>query len=148
MAYIRPLKNGNFRADVRMKGIIKNKTFPSRQLAEDWATTLEQNINAIPLMDNVQLLALNDDNIEAMGGNDLFMKLGVDLFSIRNAVKLEVINQLSKKELLQLAPQQIESMGALSYLPRQVSAFAIRLFVKSAESIWLNGRKRITQTKY
>lgn len=113
MAYIRPLKNGNFRADVRMKGIIKNKTFPSRQLAEDWGTTLAQNINAIPLMDNVQLLALNDDNIEAMGGNDLFMKLGVDLFSIRNAVKLEVINQLSKKELLQLAPQQIENMGGV-----------------------------------
>ncbi len=111
MAYIRPLKTGNFRADIRMKGIIKNKTFPSIQLAEDWATALEQNINGIPLMDNVQLLALTDDNIEVMGGNDLFMKLGVDLFSIRNAAKLEVINQLSKKELLQLAPHQIENMG-------------------------------------
>jgi len=25
MVYIRPLANGNFRADVRMKGIVKNK---------------------------------------------------------------------------------------------------------------------------
>ncbi len=34
MAYIRPLANGNFRADVRMKGIVKNKTFPSEKLAQ------------------------------------------------------------------------------------------------------------------
>jgi len=37
MAYIRPLVNGNFRADVRMKGIVKNKTFPTLPLAETWA---------------------------------------------------------------------------------------------------------------
>ncbi|WP_167374426.1 hypothetical protein [Bathymodiolus platifrons methanotrophic gill symbiont] len=46
-----------------------------------------------------------------MGDADLFMQLGVDLFSIRNAAKLEAINQLSKKELLQLSPQEIERMG-------------------------------------
>jgi len=40
MAYILPLKTGNFRADVRMKGIIKNKTFPSILLAEGWANTV------------------------------------------------------------------------------------------------------------
>ena len=37
MAYIRPLANNHFRADVRMKGIVKNKTFPSQILAQAWA---------------------------------------------------------------------------------------------------------------
>ncbi|WP_415879729.1 hypothetical protein [Methylomonas sp. TEB] len=40
MAYIRLLANGNFRADVRMKGIVKNKTFPSEKLAQVWADTV------------------------------------------------------------------------------------------------------------
>jgi hypothetical protein len=72
MIYIRPLKNSNFRADVRMKGIVKNKTFPSRQPADAWATTLEQNINAIPLIDNVQLLALTDDKMSSSDfGNNI-----------------------------------------------------------------------------
>lgn len=34
MAYIPPLSNGKFRADVRMKGIVKNKTFTSKKLAQ------------------------------------------------------------------------------------------------------------------
>ena len=46
-----------------------------------------------------------------MGGEELFKQLGVDLFAIRNQVRLETINDLSKKELLQLSPQEIESMG-------------------------------------
>jgi len=37
MAYFRVLANGRFRADVRMKGITKNKTFPSQSLAQTWA---------------------------------------------------------------------------------------------------------------
>ena len=37
MAYLRVLANGHYRADVRMKGIIKNKTFPSQSLAQIWA---------------------------------------------------------------------------------------------------------------
>ncbi len=37
MAYIRPLANNHFRADVRMKGIVKNKTFPTQKLAKAWA---------------------------------------------------------------------------------------------------------------
>jgi len=111
MAYIRPLKNGNFQATVRLKGIIQYKTLPTKKAATAWTKALEKNIRRIPTLNNDQLIALSDEDVEAMGGNDLFLKLGMDLFNIRNAAKLEVINQLTKKESLQLSPQQIESMG-------------------------------------
>ncbi|MEE9339932.1 MAG: site-specific integrase [Methylococcaceae bacterium] len=111
MAYIRPLKSGKFRADIRMKGIVKNKTFPNKNLAQSWATEFETLIKTIPTLTNAKLMALSDDDILIMGGIDLFNQLGVDIFSIRNASKLEIINQLSKKELLQLTAQQIEAMG-------------------------------------
>ena len=51
MAYIRPLANGHFRADVRMKGILKNKTFPSLSLAQAWVDKIEQSIKNIPCLD-------------------------------------------------------------------------------------------------
>ena len=111
MAYIRTLANGNFRADVRMKGIVKNKTFPTLSAAEAWAENLEHSIKSIPNMMPSQLMALSTADIEAMGGEELFTQLGVDLFAVRNQARLEAINALSKKELLQLSPQDIERMG-------------------------------------
>ena len=111
MAYIRPLANGNFRADVRMKGIVKNKTFSSEPLAQAWADKIESNIKTIPLIDQSQLLALSDADIENLGGEDLFKQLGIDLFAVHHQAKLDAINSLSKKELLQLTPQDIEHMG-------------------------------------
>jgi integrase len=111
MAYIRPLANGNFRADVRMKGIVKIKTFPSEKLAQAWANKIERTIKTIPNLEVAKLLALSNADIDAMGGEELFNQLGVDLFTIRNQARLEAINALSKKELLQLSPQEIESMG-------------------------------------
>jgi len=111
MAYIRPLANGNFRADIRMKGIVKNKTFPTESLAQAWAETIEHSIKTIPNLDQPHLLALPDDDIKSMGGEELFKQLGIDLFVIRNSAKLEAINALSKKEPLQLSPQEIEGMG-------------------------------------
>ncbi len=79
MAYIRPLANGNFRADVCMKGIVKNKTFPSESLAQAWAEKIENSIKTIPLLDQSQLLVLSDSDIETLGGEELFKQLGVDL---------------------------------------------------------------------
>jgi integrase len=111
MAYIRPLANGNFRADVRMKGILKNKTFPTLSLAQTWADTIEHSIKAIPNLTPTQLLALSEADIDHMGGEELFRQLDVDLFAIRNHARLEAINALNKKELLQLSPQDIERMG-------------------------------------
>jgi hypothetical protein len=111
MAYIRTLSNGNFRADVRMKGINKNKTFPSQSLAQTWADKIEYNIKTIPNLDQAQMLALSDVDIENMGGEELFKELGVNLFAVRNQARLKTINALSKKELLQLSPQDIERMG-------------------------------------
>jgi len=111
MAYLRTLANGHFRADVRMKGIVKNKTFSSQLLAQAWADKIEHGIKTIPNLDQAQLLALSDADIDSMGGEELFKQLGIDLFAIRNLAKLETINALSKKELLQLSPQEIERMG-------------------------------------
>jgi len=111
MAYIRPLANRNFRADVRMNGIVKNKTFPSQKLAQAWADKIEHSIKVIPNLEQAQLLALSYSDIDSMGGDELFKQLGVDLFTIRNQARLEAINALSKKELLQLSPQEIEDMG-------------------------------------
>lgn len=111
MAYIRPLANGNFRADVRMKGIVKNKTFATEILAQAWADKIEHSIKSIPLMEQAQLLALSDADIEILGGEELFKQLGFDLFAVHHQAKLEAINALSKKELLQLSPQDIERMG-------------------------------------
>jgi integrase len=111
MAYLRVLVNGHYRADIRMKGIIKNKTFPSQALAQTWADRMEYRIKTIPNLDQSQLLTLSESDIENMGGKELFKQLGIDLFSLRNQARLEAINRLSKKELLQLSPQDIERMG-------------------------------------
>jgi hypothetical protein len=111
MAYIRTLANGHFRADVRMKGIVKNKTFSSHPLTQAWADKIEHSIKTIPNLERTQLLSLPDADIEDMGGEDLFKQLGIDLFTIRNQAQLDAINALSKKELLQLSSQDIERMG-------------------------------------
>ena len=52
MAYLKTLENGDFRADFRMKGIIKNKTFPSQSLAQAWADKIEHSIKTIPNLDH------------------------------------------------------------------------------------------------
>jgi integrase len=96
-----------------MKGIIKNKTFPSQSLAQVWADNLEYSIKTIPKLDRAQLLALSEVDIDIMGGEELFKQLSVDLFTIRNQAQLESINALSKKELLQLTPQDIDRMGGV-----------------------------------
>ncbi|MDD2725515.1 MAG: hypothetical protein PHH59_16025 [Methylovulum sp.] len=90
MAYIRPLANGNFRADVRMKGIAKNKTFPTLSLAQSWADTIEHGIKTIPHLTPTQLLALSEADIDRMGGEELFRQLGVDLFAIRKGELLKL----------------------------------------------------------
>jgi len=83
MAYLRTLANGHFRADVRMKGIVKNKTFSSQLLAQAWADQIEHSIKTIPNLDQAQLLALSEAEIDGMGGEELFKQLGFDLFAIR-----------------------------------------------------------------
>jgi integrase len=114
MAYIRSLSSGNYRADVRMKGIIKNKTFPTASAAQEWADKLECSIKLIPCMSCAQLSALNDDDVFDLGGFELFQQLGIDLLKIRNKAKIDAINTLSKKELLELSPSQIEKMGGVN----------------------------------
>ena len=57
------------------------------------------------------MLALSEADIDSMGDDKLFKQLAVNLFAARNQTRLESINVLSKKELLQLSPQDIERMG-------------------------------------
>ena len=111
MAHFRLLANNYYRADIRMKGIVKNKTFPNQILAQVWADKIEQSIKTILNLTQEQLLALSESDIIDMGGEELFKQLSVDLFIIRNQARLASINTLSKKELLQLSPQDIEQMG-------------------------------------
>ena len=129
MAHFRTLANGHHRADVRMKGILKNKTFPSLSLAQSWADTIESSIRTIPHLTQAQLLALSSADVDSMGGVELFNQLSVDLFTIRHQAQLEAINALGKKELLQLSPQDIEPLwwygqrpitGALLLLPARL----------------------------
>ena len=101
MAYIRALKWHN-RADVRMKGIVKNKTFPTQSLAQSWAEKFEHSIKIIPNLEQSALMLLSEAEIDGMGGEELFKLLGVDLFAIRNQARFEAINALSKKELLHI----------------------------------------------
>jgi hypothetical protein len=76
MAYIRTLANGNYRADVRMKGIVKNKTFPSQSLAQTWTDKIEHSIKSIPNMETAHLLALSDAVIDSMGGRAIIQAIG------------------------------------------------------------------------
>ena len=111
MASIRKLKSGAFQATIRFRGIQQYKSFPTKKLANAWAKDLERNIKTIGALSESQISELSNDEIRALGGPELFTRLGVDLFSIQNKHNLTLINQLSKKELLQLEPQQIENMG-------------------------------------
>jgi hypothetical protein len=148
MAYIRNLANGHFRADVRMKGIVKNKTFPTLSLAQTWADKIEHAIKAIPNLDQAQLLALSDADIDGMGGKELFKQLGVDLFAIRNLAKLEAINALSKKELLQNSPRKkLNEWVVLSCFYKLENAYAIKLSAKFATNICLAGTKKTIKAR-
>ncbi|MDI1292414.1 MAG: site-specific integrase [Methylobacter sp.] len=113
MAYIRPLANGRFRADIRMKCVVKNKTFSSESLAQSWADKIEHSIKTIPNMDHSHLAALDDNDVAEMGGDELFKQLGVDLYVVRNKERLDAMNALTKKELLALSTQEIERMGGV-----------------------------------
>lgn len=92
MAYIRPLANGNFRADVRMKGIVKNKTYPTQSHTQACAEKIEHSIKTIPNLRQATLLALADADIDSMGGDGLFKQLGVDLLAVRHQAQLETDN--------------------------------------------------------
>ena len=102
MAYLRMLKNGSIQATIRLKGINQYRTFSTKEQAMTRADEVESNIKHITTLANDELIVLTDADIVSMGGTVLFNKLGIDLFSVRHAAKLKVINQLSKKQLLQL----------------------------------------------
>jgi len=90
MAYIRPLANGNFRADVRMKGIVKNKTFPTEVLAK---------LAAINALSKKELLQLSPQDIERMGGAELFIQAGKRIrYKTLREVCNEYLSRWNKKD--------------------------------------------------
>lgn len=142
MAYLRALANGHFRADVRMKGIVKNKTFPSQALAQTWADNLEHSIKTISNLDQAHLLGLSETDIDGLGGEELFKLLDVNLFSIRNQARLEAINMLSKKELLQLSPQDIERMGGAELFVQAGKRIRYKTFREVCDEYLLRWNKK------
>lgn len=142
MAYIRSLSNGNFRADVRMKGVFKNKTFPNEALALAWADKLEYNIRLILAFDRDQLSTLSDDEITNMGGTDLFSQLGVDIESIRNQAKIEAINALNKSQLLALSTLEIDKMGGIELFLSLGKRIRYKTFNQVCEEYLANWKKK------
>jgi integrase len=142
MAHLRKLANGNVRADVRMKGVLKNKTFPSETLALAWAEKLEYNIRLIPVLDRDQLSALTDDEIANMGGADLFLQLGVDIESIRNQAKIEAINALNKSQLLALSMQEIDKMGGVELFLSLYKRIRYKTFNQVCEEYLASWKKK------
>lgn len=72
MACIRPLANGNFCTDVRMKGIVKNKTFPSEKPARQFIAHWTQSATGVSnsqkhVNPNVMMRFLQPFNSEIAG---------------------------------------------------------------------------------
>jgi len=125
-----------------MKGINKNKTFPTLLLAQHWAEAIERSIKSIPNLSQEQLLALSEADIDSMGGENLFKQLGVDLFVLKNQARLEAINALSKKELLQLTPQDIDRMGGVQLFLQAGKRIRYKTFREVCDEYLLRWNKK------
>jgi integrase len=100
MATIRKLSNGKYRADIRKNyTFIQAKTFLSKKQAEQWASDMDANIEAILALTPSKLKNLTPEIVSEMGGLDLFQKLGIDLeFLTFEDLANEYMRQWSKKD--------------------------------------------------
>ena len=81
MAYIRKQSNGKFRVEIKHANtFIKNKTFLCEDAAKAWALETDKNIEKIINLKPKKLSKLTPEKIEALGGVELFKKLGITLF--------------------------------------------------------------------
>ena len=104
MATIRKLSNGKYRADIRKNyTFIQAKTFLSKKQAEQWASDMDANIEAILALTPAKLKKLTPELVGEMGGIDLFQKLGIELeFLTFKDLANEYMKQWSKKDPNQL----------------------------------------------
>lgn len=100
MATIRKLSNGKYRADIRKNyTFIQAKTFLSKKQAEQWASDMDANIEAILALTPGKLKKLTPKLVGEMGGLDLFQKLGIELeFLTFKDLANEYMKQWSKKD--------------------------------------------------
>jgi hypothetical protein len=100
MATIRKLSNGKYRADIRKNyTFIQAKTFLSKKQAEQWASEIDANIEAILTLSPSRLKSLTPELVNEMGGLELFQKLGIELeFLTFEDLANEYMKQWSKKD--------------------------------------------------
>ncbi|MDD5411461.1 MAG: hypothetical protein PHF31_08620 [Methylobacter sp.] len=76
MATIRKLSNGKYRADISKNYMfIQAKHFYQKKQAEQWASDMDANIEAILALTPAKLKKLTPELVGEMGGIDLFQKL-------------------------------------------------------------------------
>ena len=100
MATIRKNSNGKYRADIRKNyTFIQAKTFLTKKQAEQWASEMDVNIEAILTLTPSKLKNLTPEIVNEMGGLDLFQKLGIELeFLTFKDLADEYMTQWSKKD--------------------------------------------------
>ena len=100
MATIRKLPNGRFRADIRKNyTFIQAKTFSSRKEAEQWALDADAKLDRILALSQSEISSLTPDQVETLGGRDVFCKLGIELDFLTFAELVdEYISKWNKKD--------------------------------------------------
>lgn len=80
MAYIRKLSNSSYRAEIRRNyTFLQAKTFGTNAEAQEWAEDFESKVEKILSLKPKKLKKITPEKVDALGGVDLFEKLGVDL---------------------------------------------------------------------
>ncbi len=104
MATIRKLPNGKFRADIRKNyTFIQAKTFVSKKEAELWAAEIDTKIDELLALPKSKISTLTPEDVEAWGGRELFLKLGIELeFITFNDLADEYISKWKKKDANQI----------------------------------------------
>ncbi|QPK62922.1 site-specific integrase [Methylomonas sp. LL1] len=100
MATIRKLPNGRFRADIRKNyTFIQAKTFSSKKDAEKWSSDFDAKLDQILLLSPSEVSNLTPEQVETLGGREVFSKLGIELdFLTFHELVDEYIAKWNKKD--------------------------------------------------
>jgi hypothetical protein len=100
MAHFRTLASGKIKAEVHQKGITNNKTFATLQEAQQWAQETEAGIHAAFALPKKELLKLTPEQIDKLGGADVFRRAGKRLrYKSFLGVCTEYIDRWKKKDI-------------------------------------------------
>ena len=104
MATIRALSNGKFRADIRKNyTFIQARTFSSKKEADLWASETDAKIDQLLAMPKSEVSSLTPEQVETMGGRELFSKLGIEIeFVTFHELVNEYIAKWNKKDVNQI----------------------------------------------